>query len=263
VEPEPETAGVRSERKGFPVGRVIVALAVVAALIAVIRLLPTDEWLRAIQAYVKGLGAIGWIVYALVYALCCVLFVPASLLTLGAGAIFGLVEGTIVVVFGATLGAVASFLLARTVLRSRIEAMTAANPKFRALDRAIGKEGAKIVLLIRLAPVFPFTYINYGFGLTGVRTLPYTLATLFGIIPGTFAFVYLGSSGAAAATGTTDMTRTIINITGALLALLATIFVARVATRAIRRAGLGDAISGVSTQAGDASSQPPRPGTAS
>lgn len=237
---EPEAAGARAERSGFPIGRILVAVAVVVALIVVIRLLPTDEWLLALQAYVKGLGAVGWIVYALVYALCCVLFVPASLLTLGAGAIFGLVEGTIVVVIGATLGAVASFFLARTVLRSRIEAMTSANPKFRALDSAIGKEGAKIVLLIRLAPVFPFTYINYAFGLTRVKPLAYTLATLFGIIPGTFAFVYLGYSGAAAAAGTTDTTRTIINIAGALLALVATIFVARVATRAIRRAGVED-----------------------
>ncbi|MFA6955199.1 MAG: TVP38/TMEM64 family protein [Thermoanaerobaculia bacterium] len=251
---EPEVVSARTERSRLPVGKIAVAVAVIVALVVVIRLLPTDEWLRALQEYVRSLGAVGWVVYALVYALCCVLFVPASLLTLGAGAIFGLVEGTIVVVIGATLGAVASFLLARTVMRSRIEAMTASNPKFRALDRAIGKEGAKIVLLIRLAPVFPFTYINYAFGLTGVRTLPYTLATLFGIIPATFAFVYLGSSGAAAATGTTDTTRTIINIAGALLALLATIFVARVATRAIRRAGLDDAASDPASRADDASS---------
>jgi uncharacterized membrane protein YdjX (TVP38/TMEM64 family) len=235
---EPEAGSARTERSRFPIGKILVAVAAIVALIVVIRLLPTDEWLRALQAYVRELGPVGWVVYALVYALCCVLFVPASLLTLGAGAIFGLVEGTIVVVAGATLGAVASFLLARTVMRSRIEAMTAVNPKFLALDRAIAKEGAKIVLLIRLAPVFPFTYINYAFGLTGVRALPYTLATLFGIIPGSFAFVYLGYSGAAAATGTTGTTRTIINIAGALLALVATIFVARVAARAIRRAGV-------------------------
>lgn len=248
---EPELVSARTERSRLPVWKIVAAVAVVVALVVAIRLLPTDEWLRALQSYVKSLGAVGWVVYALVYALCCVLFVPASLLTLGAGAIFGLVEGTIVVVIGATLGAVASFFLARTVMRSRIEAMTAANPKFRALDRAIGKEGAKIVLLIRLAPVFPFTYINYAFGLTGVRALPYTLATMFGIIPATFAFVYLGSSGAAAAAGTTDATRTIINIAGAVLALLATIFVARVATRAIRRAGVDDAASDSAAQGDD------------
>jgi uncharacterized membrane protein YdjX (TVP38/TMEM64 family) len=250
---ESEAAGARTERSGLPIGKILAAVAVIALLIVVIRLLPTDEWLRALQTYVKSLGAVGWIVYVIVYALCCVLFVPASLLTLGAGAIFGLVEGTIVVVVGATLGAVASFLLARTVMRSRIEAMTAANPKFHALDRAIGKEGAKIVLLIRLAPIFPFTYINYAFGLTGVRTLPYTLATLIGIIPATFAFVYLGSSGAAAAAGTTDATRTVINVAGAVLALLATIFVARVATRAIRRAGVDDAASDGPVQSGETS----------
>ena len=85
-------------------GLIGAAVVVIAAFIVAVKLLPTDEWLRAMQVYVKGLGAVGWIVYALVYALCCVLFVPASLLTLGAGVIFGLVEGTIVVVIGATLG---------------------------------------------------------------------------------------------------------------------------------------------------------------
>src|SRR5205823_10583594 len=101
------------------------------------------------------------------YAICVVFFVPASILTLGAGAIFGLVPGTLVVIAGATLGATLAFILARTVMRRRIEKMTEGNAKFAALDKAIAREGAKIVLLVRLSPLFPFTYINYAFGLTG------------------------------------------------------------------------------------------------
>jgi len=135
-----------------------------------------QELLHNFQSWVVGLGPLGWVLYALVYAVCCVLFVPASILTLGAGALYGLGTGTAVVLAGATLGATLSFLLAKSVLRKRIEKMTAGNAKFQALDRAIGKEGAKIVFLVRLAPVFPFTYINYAFGLTGVRTLPYVVA---------------------------------------------------------------------------------------
>jgi len=229
----------RKERK-VPFVRIAIGLAVLIGLILLLRQLPTDEWLAAVQTYVADLGMIGWLIYALVYAICCVLFVPATILTLGAGAIFGLAKGTGIVVVGATLGATLSFLLARTVLRHRVESMTSGSAKFRALDRAIANEGAKIVFLIRLAPVFPFTYINYAFGLTGVRTLPYTLSTLFGIIPGTFAFVYLGYSGAQAAAGAADQTRLVINIVGAVLALVATIFVARVATKAIRKAGIED-----------------------
>jgi uncharacterized membrane protein YdjX (TVP38/TMEM64 family) len=222
----------------FPFVKAAIVAVVIVGAILFLRALPTDAWLTWVQNYVKELGVAGWVIYAAVYALCCVLFVPATILTLGAGAIFGLAKGTGIVVAGATLGATLSFLLARTVLRRKVETMTAGNAKFRALDRAIGKEGARIVFLIRLAPIFPFTYINYAFGLTGVRLVPYTLSTLFGIIPGTFAFVYLGFSGAQAAAGTADQTRLLINVAGAVLALVATIFVARVATNAIRKAGL-------------------------
>jgi uncharacterized membrane protein YdjX (TVP38/TMEM64 family) len=227
-------------KKGFPVVQVTIGVIVVATLVLVFRLLPVGEWLGQFQRWVTGLGPIGYLLYALVYALCCVLFVPASVLTLGAGAIYGLGTGVGVVVVGATLGATLSFLLARTLLRSRVEKMTQGNARFRALDRAIAKQGAKIVFLVRLAPVFPFTYINYAFGLTGVATLPYVLASFVGMLPGTFAYVYLGSAAAGAASGDVDTTRKIVQIVGAIFALVVTVFVARIATRAIREAGVAE-----------------------
>ena len=197
-----------------------------------------QELLRSFQGWVTGLGPLGWVLYALVYAVCCVLFVPGSILTLGAGALYGLWTGTAIVLAGATLGATLSFLLAKSVLRKKIERMTAGNAKFTALDRAIAKEGAKIVFLIRLSPVFPFTYINYAFGLTGVRTAPYVLASFVGMIPGTFAYVYLGSAAAGAASGEANTTKKIVQIVGAAVAFSVTIFVARIATKAIRTAGV-------------------------
>ncbi len=197
------------------------------------------ELLREFQHWVVGLGPIGWVLYALVYAVCCVLFVPGSVLTLGAGALYGLGTGVGIVLAGATLGATLSFLLAKTVLRKRIERMTAGNPKVAALDRAIAKEGAKIVFLVRLSPVFPFTYVNYAFGLTGVRTLPYVVASFVGMIPGTFAYVYLGTAAATAASEDADATKKAIQIAGAVVALLVAIVVARVAAKAIRGAGVG------------------------
>ena len=201
-----------------------------------------QELLRSFQSWVVGLGPLGWVLYALVYAVCCVLFVPASILTLGAGALYGLGTGTAVVLAGATLGATLSFLLAKSVLRKKIEKMTAGNAKFAALDRAIAKEGAKIVFLVRLSPVFPFTYINYAFGLTGVRTLPYVLASFVGMIPGTFAYVYLGAAAATAAAGGTDATKKALQIGGAVAAVLVSIFVARVAAKAIKGAGVDEAV---------------------
>jgi len=161
--------------------------------------------------------------------------VPALALTLGAGAIFGFVPGAIVNVIGATLGASAAFLLARGALRSRIERITAGHVKFGALDRAITREGTKIMWLVRLSGFPPFTWVNYGFGLTGIRFAPYLMTTFFGIIPGSLAFTYAGAAGAAALTGQGNRIVLIVTAVGA---VLVSAFIARVAAGAIRRAGV-------------------------
>jgi len=226
-------------RKPLPFAKIALALLLLAGLAALYYFLPIRDWLEAFKQYVATLGPLGWVLYALTYALCCVLFVPASILTLSAGAIFGVVKGSIIVICGATLGASLSFLLARTVMRKRIESMTASNAKFRALDQAITAEGWKIVALVRCSVVFPFTYINYAFGLTGIAFGPYVLATFIGIIPTTIAFVYLGDAAGTAATATKAQTAALaIKIAGGLIALGVSLFVARIATRAIRRAGV-------------------------
>lgn len=216
---------------------IIIALLVIAAIIA-LWFLPIGPWLKTFQAYVKSAGPMGYVVYALGYALIALVF-PGSVLTIGAGAIFGIVGGTIVVITGATLTATIAFLLARTVLRKRVERMTKNNAKFRAVDQAIAKEGTKIVLLVRLAAVFPFTIVNYAFGLTGIRLVPYVLTTAIGILPGTIAFVYIGA--AAASVATQDRTKLVFTIAGLVIAIAVSLFVARVAHNAIKRAGVDDA----------------------
>lgn len=188
--------------------------------------------------FVRGLGALGYLVYTLGYAVIG-LVVPASVLTIGAGALFGIVGGSIVVAIGATLAATIAFLLARTILRKRIERMVARNPKFAAIDRAIAREGAKIVILVRLAAVFPFLFVNYAFGLTGIGTLKYIGATFIGILPGVIAFVYLGAAAADAATA--SRTKLIFTIVGAVIAVAVSIYVGRLAKRALLHNQLEDA----------------------
>jgi uncharacterized membrane protein YdjX (TVP38/TMEM64 family) len=188
--------------------------------------------------FVRGLGALGYLVYTLGYAVIG-LVVPASVLTIGAGALFGIVGGSIVVAIGATLAATIAFLLARTILRKRIERMVARNPKFAAVDRAIAREGAKIVILVRLAAVFPFLFVNYAFGLTGIGTLKYIGATFIGILPGVIAFVYLGAAAADAATA--SRTKLIFTIVGAVIAVAVSIYVGRIAKRALLHNQLEDA----------------------
>lgn len=226
-----------TSRRRLPIVKIALGGLVLAAIVVLFRVLPVVLWLTEFKDYVRHLGPIGYVVYTIVYAVCVVLFIPASVLTLGAGAIFGFAGGSAVVIVGATLGATMAFLLARTILRKKVEAMTASNPKFRALDRAIAREGVKIVILVRLAVVFPFTYINYGFGLTGINTLSYVLATFFGIIPATMAFVYIGYAAVTAATAASKV-KLAVYIAGGIAALAASIFVGRIATQAIKRAGV-------------------------
>jgi len=184
---------------------------------------------------VQGMGILGYVLYVLVYVICCVLVIPAFALSLGAGAIFGFVKGSIIVLIGATLGASLAFLLARTVLRHRVEKFVASRPKIAAVDRAIGRDGVKLMLLCRLSGFPPFILVNYGFGLTGVTFSQYFFTTLFGIIPGALAFAYAGSAGADVATGKGNRTGLIITAVGAVLVSL---YIGRIALKAIRRAGV-------------------------
>jgi len=218
--------------------KIIVAIVAVAAIVLAFRLLPIAAWLIAFQAWVRQLGPIGYVVYALMYAVCVAALVPASLLTLGAGAIFGVVGGTLVVLAGATLGAMLAFFLARTVLRGKVEQMIGKRPKLAAVDKAVAKEGTKLMLLCRISGFPPFILANYAFGLTGVSTLSYFLTTFFGIIPGCFAYTYAGHAGAAVATGSGNRWGLIVTAAGIVLVAA---YVARIATRAIRRAGVNDA----------------------
>jgi uncharacterized membrane protein YdjX (TVP38/TMEM64 family) len=215
--------------------RVAGGVAILVLVAVLMRILPVAVWIEQFKTWVQGAGPIGYVLYALAYVVCCVLFIPAIALTLGAGAIFGFVKGAAIVIVGATLGATAAFLLARTVMRHRIEAMTANNAKFRALDRAITGEGTKIMWLVRLSGFPPFTWVNYAFGLTGVSLSRYILITFFGIIPGTLAFTYAGAAGAEALTGSGNR---IVLIATAIAAILVSVFIARIALNAIKRAGV-------------------------
>ena len=141
--------------------------------------------------WVHELGAWGPIVFVAGYAIAVVGFVPGSILTLAAGAIFGIVEGTAVVLIGATIGSTIAFLLSRFVAREAVARRVERDPRFAAIDRAIGREGLRIVSLLRLSPIFPFSLLNYALGLTRVGLRDFLIASI-GMIPGTLLYVYSG-----------------------------------------------------------------------
>lgn len=169
----------------------VLALAVVAALILAGR--QAGQVVPRFAAWVQSLGVWGPVVFILGYAVATVAFVPGLILTLAAGVLFGLVRGTIYTLIGATLGSSAAFLIARYVARRPIEKKIAGNPRFAAIDRAVGREGFKIVALLRLSPVFPFNLLNYSLGLTRVPFLSY-LAASIAMLPGTLLYVYYGKA---------------------------------------------------------------------
>nr|WP_232432164.1 TVP38/TMEM64 family protein [Chamaesiphon minutus] len=195
-------------------------------------------WLKNALEWIASLGSIGALAYIGIYIIATVAFLPAFILTLGAGVLFGVWVGSVYVFIGATLGSIVAFLVGRYLARNWVAKKIAGNNKFQAIDRAVSKEGLKIVLLTRLSPIFPFNLLNYAFGVTGVTMRDYIIGAI-GMIPGTIMFVYLGSlAGNLALIGTeTPPTNPplqwTIRIVGLLATIVATVYVTRIAKQAL------------------------------
>ncbi len=195
----------------------------------------------AFYTWVETLGWRGFLIFILVYIAATVAFLPGSLFTIGAGLIFGVVVGTVAVSIGSVIGAALAFLISRYLAREKIKARFGSNARFRAIDTAIGREGWKIVLLLRLTPVLPFNVSNYLYGLTAVRFWAYVFASWIGMFPGTLLYVYIGSlgkTGLEAASESTDMGKLVLNIVAFAATVAVTVYVTKIARRALRDADL-------------------------
>jgi uncharacterized membrane protein YdjX (TVP38/TMEM64 family) len=192
---------------------------------------------NALQS-INSLGSVGALAFIALYIIATVAFLPGSILTLGAGVVFGVVLGSLYVFIGATLGATAAFLVGRYLARRWVAGKIANNKKFAAIDKAVGREGLKIVLLTRLSPIFPFNLLNYAFGITDVSLKDYFIGSV-GMIPGTIMYVYIGSlAGNLAMIGTqgqpTNPTvQWAIRIIGFLATIAVTVYVTRIARKAL------------------------------
>jgi uncharacterized membrane protein YdjX (TVP38/TMEM64 family) len=187
--------------------------------------------------WVQGIGPWGAVLFAAAYVPAAVLFLPGSLLTLGAGFVFGLAKGTIIASLGSTAGAAAAFMAARSLAHDWVASHVAQRPTLAAIGRAVETDGFKIVLLTRLSPVFPYNLLNYGYGLTSVPFRTYVIASWVGMLPGTIMYVYLGSAANSLATLLSGETP---RSTGGqalfVLGLAATVAVTIIVTRRARRA---------------------------
>ncbi|KAL0376562.1 UNVERIFIED_CONTAM: TVP38/TMEM64 family membrane protein [Sesamum calycinum] len=175
--------------------KISLLLALIAAFIIACFTLPIEKILKDFLVWIQeDLGPWGPLVLAVAYIPLTVLAVPASVLTLGGGYLFGLPVGFIADSVGATIGAGAAFLLGRTIGRSYVISKLKDYPKFRAVAIAIRRSGFKIVLLLRLVPLLPFNMLNYLLSVTPVPIAQYMLASWLGMMPITFALVYVGTT---------------------------------------------------------------------
>ncbi len=194
--------------------------------------------IRVFLEHIRNMGSFGALIFACVYVLATVSFIPGSLLTLGSGAIFGIWIGSLVVSAGSTLGAAAAFLIGRYFARDWVSKKIAGNQKFKAIDDAVAADGFKMVMLIRLSPIFPFNLINYAFGLTKVHFKDYLLASWIGMMPGTVMYVYLGSvAGDLASLGAKHGSKTpaewMIYGVGLMATIAVSVYVTRIARKAL------------------------------
>lgn len=222
----------------------------IATIVAILTVMAHQlHWLDMLQTTlqnalmgIKDLGVVGVLAYIVIYNLATILFIPGSVLTLGGGALYGVVWGSLYVFVAATLGATFAFLIGRYITRDWVNRQIANHPKFEAIEAAVAQEGLKIVFLTRLSPIFPFNLLNYAFGVTQVSLKDYVIGSI-GMIPGTVMYVYLGAlAGDVSAIGTpqtldsqTQLLQWGLRIIGLIATVVVTLYVTRIAKQALEK----------------------------
>ena len=188
-------------------------------------------------AHIQSVGPAAPIAFIAIYAFAVVALIPASLLTIAGGAVFGLIRGVTYSLIGATLGSTAAFLIGRYAARRLVARRLAAMPRFSAIERAVSARGRRIVLLLRLSPLVPFNFLNYALGLTTISVWDFVIASL-GTVPGAFVYSYAGkvTGEALALAGKAEVPKNASYYAFLLAGLVATIAATTVVTRTARRA---------------------------
>jgi uncharacterized membrane protein YdjX (TVP38/TMEM64 family) len=150
-------------------------------------------WMRESMVWIEQTGPIGWLWFVILFALSCVLFLPGSVLSFGAGAVYGFWGGTVLVSLASVAGALANFLSARFLLRGWMERRFAKSRKFQALNHVATKDAWRMIILTRISPILPHSLVSCAFGLSRVRFWRYLAASWIGFLPTSAAYAYGGS----------------------------------------------------------------------
>jgi uncharacterized membrane protein YdjX (TVP38/TMEM64 family) len=220
-----------------PRSLLVLGAVALVVLLGLTRALDAPGVLRLALVAIRDLGSWGPALFVPLYVAATVLFLPGWILTVGAGAVYGVARGVPLVSVAATLGATAAVLAGRYLARGWVAAKLEGSARFRAIDEAVAREGWKIVGLTRLSPVFPFNLLNYAFGLTRISLRHYVVASWAGMLPGSVLYVYLGSlAGDLATLGAGERVRTPAEWTLYVIGLFATVAVTLYVTRLARGA---------------------------
>ena len=209
---------------------VLVTLILVGVFLG-LRQLPINEWVEQLEITLNNMGAIAPLIYFGAYLVACVALLPGSALTLLAGALWGVIYGTIAVSISSVFGATLAFLIGRYLAREKVEKQMEKFPKFKAVADSLEEGGLKLVTLIRLSPAFPFNLLNYMMGITRVKLKDYVLGSWIGMFPGTVMYVYLGAAGKeiakAQGTGGKSPAEWALLVVGLMATIVVTVLVTR------------------------------------
>ena len=195
--------------------------------------LPLADWFTSLQDWLATLGMWAMPAFIALYLLATILGLPNVLLMLVSGSLFGLVQGILLVSLADTLGAIACFLIGRTIARKPIKRWINRHPNFAQLDQAVGQKGWKILLLTRLSPLMPSNLLNYGFSCTRVNFWQYCLFSWIGMLPIIALYVYLGSFGVRLLQEGLTPGKIALQSFGAVLAIGAALYTTRLARKAL------------------------------
>lgn len=174
-------------------GRLVVAGLVIVAVLVATLTLPLDQWLDQAGEWNKAHPVAGALFYLLFVTVGAVFFLPGSVIAMSAGYVYGLTLGSCLAVVGVALGGFAAFLAGRLLVREWVFSQLESHPRLQALDRAVYDKSFVIVALTRLSLIIPFNILNYAYGVTGVKKIPYIAGTALGMIPATVLWTYVGT----------------------------------------------------------------------
>lgn len=209
---------------------ILLALALAAAA-GLLSALPITDWIESLRTTFDDLGLVGILLYPLAFGLLAAMLVPAAPLQLGAGLLFGLGVGLPVGLAGSWLSILFAFVIGRTIAHDAVQEAIAERPKVRAIEDVISDGGWKVVVLLRLSPLLPFSLHNYVYGITRIPFVQYYPAACAAVAPGTVMWVYLGYLGAAASEslgdGDASIWKWVLRGVGLVATIIVTVILAR------------------------------------